>query len=61
MLRQGDVDEHIGGDAAIDNQKNAEDDDDDVDDNQTTLARVELARTIRKFILSPSHARQLNE
>jgi hypothetical protein len=52
MLRNGGSDEHIGQDAAINCQKNVEDDDNDVDDNQTVLSRVELPRTIRKSILS---------
>jgi hypothetical protein len=60
MLRNEEFDEHIDQDAAIDRQKNAEDDG-DIDDNQTVLSRVELARTIRKSILSLSHACQFNE
>jgi len=53
MLRtgRGDPDERDDAAASVDNQKNAEDVE-DVDDNQAVLSRVELARTIRKSILS---------
>ena len=48
-------------DAAIDSQKDAEEDVEDVDDNQMVLSHVQLARSICKSIMSPNHAHQLNE
>jgi hypothetical protein len=62
MLRKEDSDEGRDATIQVDGQ-NIVEDDEEVDDNQTVLSRVKLARTVSKSLLSPSHAChwQLNE
>jgi hypothetical protein len=60
MLRKEDPDEHTGQNTDIGGEKNVEDDD-NVDDNQTVISHVQLARTIRKSILSLCHVCQYDE